>query len=247
MSRVNTGIATTVFLMMALAHPAFADPIQYPDGSWRWAATSRWLPEITVGVGDFCDFELEAGERVRQALISDSLRWKLSDGESGISTPHVFVKPTEENIRAFLTITTTRRVYHVRVVSTSGTGHEYVGFYYPQPLQLRQAKPIPTPPPTTTCGGSLDTGYRFKGAKEFLPRSVCNDGAHTYVNMGPIEGSLPVLVVVGDNGHDQIGNFSYDNARSQYIIDGAPQRLALLRNGGKGQFRVNIQRGRAKK
>lgn len=47
MDRVKATVATTVFLM-ALARSALADPIQYPDGSWRWAATSRWLPEVTI-------------------------------------------------------------------------------------------------------------------------------------------------------------------------------------------------------
>lgn len=238
-------IATIILAFALLPGGALADPIQYPDGSWRWAAISRWTPEIIIQVGTLCDIQLEAGEKIRAALLSDPTRWKVNEGKSGNATPHLFVKPTQENIRTMLMITTTLRVYHVLLISTPDAGHTYVGFYYPHPFQARSIQQ--TPSPTISCGGPLDAAYRFHGAKEFIPRSACNDGAHTYVNMGPIEGNIPVLVVVGDDGHDQIGNFSYNNAISQYIIDGVPQRLALLRNGGKGQLRVNIQRGRSKK
>jgi len=230
---------------------ASADPVQYPDGSLRFSATGTTIPTVYVQTADVCDIMLEPGERIRQAIISDSVRWKLTDGTSAADTPHIFVKPTEPGIRALLTVTTTRRVYHVRLFATRDSGEEFVAFYYPKVLERLEAvgsrpRPAPTTPPAYACAPPLDTAYRVFGANEFRPRSICNDGAHTYLNMGRIDGNLPVLVVIGDDGHDQIGNFSFDNDHLEYVIDGVPKKLALLRNGGRGQLRVNIERGTAK-
>ncbi len=60
--------------------------------------------------------------------------------------------------------------------------------------------------------------------------------------MGGITGNLPVLVIVGEGNQDQIGNVTFDAAHEEYIIDGVPDRLALLRDSNKGQVRVNIAR-----
>lgn len=230
---------------------AGADPIRYPDGSTRFSATGATIPTVYVQTADVCDIMLEPGERIRQAIISDSVRWKLTDGTSAADTPHIFVKPTQPGIRALLTVTTTRRVYHVRLFATRGSGQEFVAFYYPKVLERLEAvgappTPEPTTPPAYACAAPLDSAYRVSGANEFRPISICNDGVHTYVNMGNIDGNLPVLVVIGDDGHDQIGNFSFDNDHLEYVLDGVPKKLALLRNGGRGQIRVNIERSGAK-
>lgn len=242
-------LAIALFAIPSVA-PALADPILYPDGSQRYSVESRQIPVVYIQAGDLCDIELQSGERINQAIISDSLRWKMTDGVSGASTPHVFVKATEGRLHALLTITTTRRTYHVRLVSTRRTGQEFVGFYYPPTVHAMREhrnvalapKPARTPEPAWTCMAPLSSKYRIDGSTLFRPTSVCNDGAHTYVNMGGITGNLPVLVIVGEGNQDQIGNVTFDAAHAEYIIDGVPDRLALLRDSNKGQVRVNIAR-----
>lgn len=231
---------------------ASADPISYPDGSMRYAAQGAGIPVIEVQVGDLCDIQLQAGEKINQAIISDSVRWKMTDGVSGSDVPHVFLKPTDAGLHALLTITTTRRAYHVRVVSTSGEGRNFVGFYYPATIgQLRGAHAsnrtpaiAATPSPAWSCAPPLDSRYHVDGAKQFRPLSICNDGEHTYVNMGSVDGPLPVLVVVGDGNQDQIANVSFVDDHSEYILDGVPNKIALLRDSVKGQIRVNIARAK---
>lgn len=230
---------------------AIAEPVLYPDGSQRYAAQSREIPTVHVQGGDLCDIELQAGERINQAIISDSLRWKMTDGVSGSDTPHIFVKPTEDHLHALLTITTSRRTYHVRLVSTRARGQEFVGFFYPpSPGMMRVRRmasaptPAPTAAPTWTCANPLDAKYRIDGSTLFRPSSVCNDGAHTYVNMTGITGNLPVLVIVGEGNQDQLGNVTFEAAHDEYVIDGVPDRLALLRDSNKGQIRVNIARAK---
>jgi hypothetical protein len=145
-----------------------------------------------------------------------------------------------------LIITTTRRTYHVRLVSTHDSGDVFVGFYYPSTIgQLHPHAPSapPTPSPAWSCATPLDARYRIYGANEFKPISVCNDHLRTYINMGVVKGGLPILVTVGDGNQDQIvGNPSWDTAHAEYVVDGVPDKLALVRDGRKGQLRVNIVR-----
>jgi len=174
-------------------------PMAYPDGSYRFPYGES-IPTVRVGVGDECDIQLEPGEKINQAIISDSARWKATDGVSGLNTPHMFVKPTEGGLWATLTITTTRRVYHLRLESADGRQNEFVGFYYPQDAAARAAaeqrrafkrarlaslaaqraaasRAQAAIAATYTCA-NLDAKYKASGANEFRPVSVCNDGAH---------------------------------------------------------------------
>jgi type IV secretion system protein VirB9 len=238
-------------------------PIAYPDGSYRFPY-GEVIPDVRVGVGDECDIQLQPGEKINQAIISDSARWKATDGISGADTPHMFVKPTEDGLWATLTITTTRRAYHLRLESANGRQYEYVGFYYPQEASARAAaerrraverarlasaavaqrdaaeRAKAAIAATYTCA-NLDAKYRVAGANEFRPVSVCNDGAHTYVNVREIAGDLPQPYAL-DNDTDEIVNYSYDRAHRQFILDGVPAKLALIRGTGHGQLRTTFER-----
>jgi len=238
-------------------------PLMYPDGSYRFPYGGA-VPTVRVGVGDECDIQLQPGEKINQAFISDSARWRATDGVSGADTPHMFVKPTGDGLWATLTITTTRRVYHLRLESASGRQNEYVGFYYPQDAAARAAsqqrraierarlasvaaaqrtateRAQAAIAATYTCA-SLDARYKVAGANEFRPLSVCNDGAHTYVNVREIAGDLPQPYAL-DNRTDEIVNYSYDRTHRQFILDGVPAKLALIRGTGHGQLRTTLER-----
>ncbi len=239
--------------------------ILYADGSYRFPYGEA-IPTVWVGVGDECDIQLEPGEKINQAIISDSVRWKATDGVSGADTPHMFVKPTHDRLWATLTITTTRRVYHLRLQSSDGRQDEYVGFYYPQEAAAREAverqraidsarraaqvaqqraaaqRARAAIAATYTCA-KLDTKYKVAGANEFRPVSVCNDGAHTYINVPEVAGDLPQPYTL-DNRTDEIANYSYDRAHRQFILDGVPTQLALIRGTGRGQLRTTFERMR---
>jgi type IV secretion system protein VirB9 len=235
--------------------------VLYPDGSYRYPF-GETIPTVRVGVGDECDIQLQPGEKINQAIISDSLRWKATDGVSGSDTPHMFVKPTQSGIWATLTITTTRRVYHVRLESADGRQNEYVGFYYPTDMtaianaerrraarreheaNLAAATERAQAAISATYGcTNLDSKYKVGGANEFRPTSVCNDGAHTYINVSEIPGDLPQPYTL-DNRTDEIANYSYDHVHHQFVLDGVPTRLALIRGTGHDQLRTTFERVR---
>ena len=219
-------------------------PIHYPDGSYRYAYGAE-MPAILVGAGDSCDIELEAGETIRRAFLSDTLRWKLADGTSGAdNVPHLVVKPTQAGLLTTLTVFTDRRSYHIRLLSKSTTQEEYVGFLYPteRAAATREAEDraranaaaAAAIEATYSCK-NLDTKYVAAGANGFRDAQVCNDGKHTYVNAPSWAGDLPMPYAY-DNGPDEITNYSFDPKHRQFIIDGVPSKLALIRGGDRTTF-----------
>jgi len=241
---------TVLFLAAFAIVPAIGQgsggSIRYPDGSHRYAYDGS-IPTISVGVGDSCDIEFEAGETIRRVFLSDTLRWKLADGVSDASNiPHLVVKPTAAKLATTLTVLTDRRSYHIRLVSTTDRQAEYVGFTYPSRTaapSLRaqdRAKLDAAIAATYTCQG-LDSAYAAGGANEFRNVQICNDGKHTYINAPEWQGDLPMPYTL-DNGVDEIANYSYDPTHRQFIIDGVSARLVLIRGSGRRQLRTTFDR-----
>jgi P-type conjugative transfer protein TrbG len=246
--------AISLFLLAIAPAQAIAQgsagPIHYPDGSYRYAFGGA-MPTIRVGAGDSCDIELEAGETIRRAFLSDTVRWKLADGTSGANNiPHLVVKPTQAGLSTTLTVFTDRRSYHVRLASLPNTQEEYVGFTYPAERAAAMtreaadrtradAAAAAAIAATYTCK-DLDAKYASAGANEFRDAQICNDGKHTYVNAPTWDGDLPMPYVY-DNGPDEIANYSFDPKHRQFIIDGVPNKLALIR-GDHGQVRTTFER-----
>jgi type IV secretion system protein VirB9 len=244
-------VFVTVLFLAALATvpvigQGIRGPVRSPDGSHRYAYDGS-IPTIPVGVGDSCDIEFEAGETIRRVFLSDTLRWKLADGVSDASNiPHLVVKPTATKLATTLTVLTDRRSYHIRLVSTPDRQAEYVRFTYPSktappsPRAVDRAKLDTAIAATYTCQG-LDIAYVSGGANEFRNVQICNDGRHTYINAPEWQGDLPMPYTL-DNGVDEIANYSYDPTHRQFIIDGVPTKLVLIRGSGRRQLRTTFER-----
>ena len=97
-----------------------------------------------------CDIELQAGETVMGVALGDSERWltsPLESGEPNRSVPHVIVKPVGYDLATNLIIATTRRTYHLGLVSPpieklekgEVAYHRHVTFYYPEEMVQRWA------------------------------------------------------------------------------------------------------------
>jgi type IV secretion system protein VirB9 len=163
------------------------------------------------------------------------------------------VKPTQAGLLTTLTVFTDRRSYHIRLLSKSTTQEEYVGFLYSaeRAAATREAAGRATANAATTAAVAagieatysckdLDTKYVSGGANEFRDAQVCNDGKHTYVNAATWTGDLPMPYAY-DNGPDEIANYSFDPKHRQFIIDGVPGKLALIRGGARTTFERKAQ------
>jgi len=223
-------------------------PMHYSDGSYRYEFGG--IPTIHVGAGDSCDIQLQAGEAIRRAFLSDTVRWKLADGVSGgDNVPHLVVKPTQAGIATTLTVFTDRRAYHIRLASSPKIAEEYVAFSYPDDRaaaaraaedRVRSASAAAATTAATYTCKDLDAKYVAAGANEFRNAQVCNDGKHTYINAPNWDGDLPMPYSV-DKDTDEIANYSFDPEHRQFVIDGVPSKLALVRGGDRTTFERKSQ------
>jgi P-type conjugative transfer protein TrbG len=215
-----------------------------PDGSLRYEYGGRTEPTVSCRPLYVCDVILENGESVLNVAIGDSARWIIAPGESGASgaTPHVFIKPTEAGLSTNLVITTSKRVYYIRLLSSAKADSPRISFWYPEDAaaaeaqrlaadrqrQQDQLSQLPLLPPD-----KLDYSYRIDGAREIMPQKVYSDGVHTFIEYTSLPTDLPVLYAVTRDGSDQIVNYRLrDNV---FVIDGTQYGFDLVLNAGTGK------------
>src|SRR3546814_6342385 len=80
--------------------------------------------QVYAAPGLVTDIALQPGENLVAVASGDTARWVIGDTTSGSGEgkqTHVLVKPYSAGLLTNLVITTDRRAYHVRLISTSGT------------------------------------------------------------------------------------------------------------------------------
>ena len=94
-------------------------------------------PLAIVKPAELTDIELEEGEEVNDILIGDTIRWSVvptmngtADGLSQVT--HVIIKAKQANLTSSLIISTNRRTYRLRVVSSSTFHLPLISFNYPE-------------------------------------------------------------------------------------------------------------------
>jgi type IV secretion system protein VirB9 len=214
-------------------------PIVADDGSLRYPY-GRVQPTLTCRPLYICDVALQAGETVLDLAIGDSVRWIIASAQSGPNgnTPHVFVKPTQLNLDTNLVVTTTRRVYYLRLLSSSYTDNPRIGYYYPEDeaaaataeAQRRHQSNLQLP---LLPASQLDYDYKIQGDRLLLPQRVYNDGVHTFVEYSTLPMDLPVLFAVAPDGSNQMVNFRL--RKNTFIVDGIPSGIDLVLNAGTGK------------
>ena len=101
-------------------------------------------PLAIVKPAELTDIELEEGEEVHDILIGDTIRWSvvptMNGTEGGLSqVTHVIVKAKQPNLTSSLIISTNRRTYRLRLVSSSTFHLPLVAFNYPE-AEMRREK-----------------------------------------------------------------------------------------------------------
>jgi type IV secretion system protein TrbG len=224
---------------VAFAARSDSGAVLAPDGSLRYPY-GKTQPTLRCRPLYVCDIALQPGEAILDLAIGDSIRWIISPAQSGPngSTPHVFVKPTQLDLDTNFVITTTRRVYYLRLISSSYTENTRIGFSYPEDeaaeataaAQRRHEKSTELP---LLPANRLDYDYRIQGDKFLLPQRVYNDGVHTFIEYGSLPMDLPVLFAVAPDGSNQMVNFRL--RKNVFIVDGVPSGVDLVLNAGTGK------------
>ena len=207
-------------------------------------------PSVICSPLQVCDIELQAGEVVRDALVGDTVRWKVepaTSGATGGQAIHLIVKPTEPGLLTSMVVTTSRRTYHIQLKSHPTQYMARVGFDYPEDVSTRMADinariEASTIPGAGVPADQLNFGYSISGSARFRPTRVYTDGTKTYIQFPESVAAreAPVLFVVS-GGQNRIVN--YRMKTNMMIVDFAVDKAILISGVGWNQEKITIKRG----
>jgi P-type conjugative transfer protein TrbG len=215
------------------------------------------MPVVVCTPLRVCVVELESGERFAGSPhLGDSIRWDLSVEASGAgesSRPIVVVKPKDRDLDTVLFITTDRRSYYIRLLSTSELYTPIIAFNYPEEQQAEVARQIALQQQHTQLIDTTQVGqfrvpvndiffdYAIKGNATFRPIRVMDDGVKTYIQMSreATHRELPSLAIEGPGGRELV-NFRVKG--DFYVVDRLFNKALLLLGAGKHTQKVEIIR-----
>lgn len=233
-------------------------PRRAADGSVKYLFGAT-MPTLVCTPLQVCTIKLQPGEIVNDVHVGDSIRWKITPAQSGVgatATTFVIVKPVDAGITTNLFITTDRRNYTIKLVSTKKDWIPVLSFDYPDDIErawtsYRNAQAIQVENTTLPTGENLaNLNFNFKISGDnpsWKPQRVYTDGKKTYIqfssaNMG---GEAPALVALGNDGgifsksSEQLVNYRVIGDR--YVVDRVLQRAALISGVGRHQVKVIIE------
>jgi type IV secretion system protein VirB9 len=230
-------------------------PFMGEDGSVQFDYGSTF-PSIVCAPLFACDVSLQAGEVIRQVMLGDASRWRVSPGSSGSGdkvVSHLVIKPADVGLSTNLVIYTDRRSYNIRLVSKKDQWMPMVSFSYPDDTQAQwssyrgqndlQLKGKATYAKPQVENNELSFNYRIKGdSPKWRPIRVYSDSAKTYIQFpaNVKNDQTPALVILDSGKQAQMVNYRMLDDR--YVVDQVIERAALIRGVGKHQERVEIAR-----
>jgi type IV secretion system protein TrbG len=202
------------------------------------------------------DIALQPGEALIAVAAGDTVRWIIGDTVSGAGATkqtHILVKPSAPGLKTNLVITTSARVYHLALESTTRTAMTAISWTYPQDTLIALQRRISeseaaAPIATGIMLENLHFGYLISGdSPSWRPIRAFDDGIQVMIEF-PITlgtGEAPPLFVVGAKGESQLVNY---RVRGNYYIVDRMFDTAELRLGEKPQSVVRITRsGKSKR
>jgi len=228
-------------------------PRQSEDGSVKYLFGAT-LPTLVCTPLQVCSIRLQAGESVNDVHTGDAVRWKITPATEGVDLTArtvVIVKPTDAGLVTNLIVTTDRRIYTIKLVSTQREWMPILSFDYPDEIQhewaaymQRQAQITHT---NTLSSGQnmahLDFNFRISGHNpSWKPIRVYTDGVKTYIQFPSSHfNEAPTLVALSQSGGDkEIVNYRMIGDR--YVVDKVLDKAALIIGVGRRQTRVQITR-----
>ena len=202
-----------------------------------------------------CMVRLEPGEWVKEngLHLGDAVRWEVNPVIGADEQTQLVIKVVDAGLETNLSVTTDRRVYHLRLISKREKYMPQVAFHYPQALQAewrayhehqRKERARNTVAGTGARIEDLDFGYTISACKPctWRPARVYNDGEITVIHFG--EGAhrsdSPVLLVLDHTG--RTAQVNYRVRGNRYIVDRVFSEAVLLVGAGEHQQRVHIKR-----
>ena len=215
-----------------------------------WPYTAGALYQVYTSPERVTDIALQKDEHLISVSAGDTVRWVIGDTASGEGTDrreHILVKPIEAGLHTNLVINTSRRTYHLELVSTPKTWMASVSWRYPldQLIALRatnQAAEEALPVASGITLARLNFHYAISGDHPaWRPVRAFDDGRRVYIEFpaGIAEGEMPPLFILGPKGESELVNYQ---VRAPYYIVDRLFAQAELRLGTAPQQIVRITR-----
>lgn len=207
-------------------------------------------PIISASPFELTVITLEKGESVTNASSGDPLRWSYSLAYSGIGKDrqaHIMVKPSQPSISTDMIITTDKRMYTIKIISTSnGKYLRDVRFWYPDDIQknLDSNTQDVTSLPNIQLGQmnfdySIDTP--FFSSLNWKPSRVFDDGVHTYIQVPDSVSSsdLPAFFIL-DSESAKKSLVNYRFKKPYFVVDKIFKKAVLVLGVGSSQSKITI-------
>jgi P-type conjugative transfer protein TrbG len=215
-------------------------------------------PIITCQPLKVCDIALEMGEVITSVKGGDTARWifdEMYSGDCDSRQPHVLVKPKFADISSDMVIATTKRTYHIGLLSKPDHYIRQAKFYYPDEMikqlnalharmeaELKQKETMIVASVPSIDPDRLDFHYHISayGNPAWQPLHAFNDGTHVFIEM-PLQlrvTNAPVLFIQTRSGEKELVN--YRIKKNYYIVDELFKQAILVSGLGCEQENVTI-------
>lgn len=225
------------------------------DGFIKFAYNAGQQPIIKTAPFQETVLSLQVGERFTNISSGDPSRWSYSAVTSGSDMQlqqHVLVKPALPDISTNMVITTNKRIYNLRLVSTMNNKiTRNVSFWYPDEMvakvngvsvQQLEKENIATVPDVSlnklNFNYSVSCGF-FCSLPSWAPLRVFDDGIHTYIqfNANMSNRDMPALFI-SEKGEKELVN--YRSKPPYFVVDKIFRNAVLIIGIGQGRNTVTI-------
>ncbi len=199
--------------------------------------------------------------------LGDQENWSVKEtyiGSRGNKRPNLIVKSTTlDEMKTVLIIGTTKRVYHIQLVSTHGEWTPQLCFSYPENgverspetlnrlmneqsnAALTAASEAPEPRDSYLYAASdIDFGYEVTGDAKILPLRVFGLGHQTVIEMNPSISKInaPALLLEDGEGNEEMVNYDFKDDGHRYILNQPIYKAYLISGVGWDQSKVTIKK-----
>jgi len=226
------------------------------DGFIKFAYNSGQQPIIKTTPFQETVISLEPGERFTNISSGDPNRWSYAVAVSGVGPrqqQNILVKPSLPEIGTNMVITTDRRLYNIRLISSMNGGvSRNVSFWYPDEMvnvvnnvTLKEINNdvIATTPDVNLNNLNFDYCVACNGifshCPSWRPTRIFDDGVHTYIQFpaSMANRDMPALFVL-EGSQNQLVN--YRSKPPYFVVDKIFREAVLIIGVGNHQTKVRI-------
>ena len=226
------------------------------DGFVKFAYNAGQQPVIKTTPFQETVISLEPGEKFTNVSTGDPARWEIAAAVSGMGANQqqiILVKPSLPNMATNLVMTTDRRIYNVRLVSSMDSRTtRNVSFWYPEEMvSLMNAEEfkkqnngdIASVPDVSLShlnfNYRMSSGHFFTFMPSWKPTRIFDDGTHTYIQFSSdiANKDMPALFVSNGSNQELV---NYRSKPPYFVVDKIFKEAVLIMGVGQDQSKVVI-------